>query len=206
MKAERDMATSNTATIVSIHELVSGLRQFSASSFEGTAEILGFLKKHQVRAETLQPYLCWDKQHYTRNLIDKTDLYEFIAICWEVGQNSSIHNHAQQNCWMSAPVGRLLVQNYRTLSEDVEAGICDIRASDVIEMNPGNPVAVNPLEPVHKVFNPPEFGERAVSLHVYSRPYDQCVVYSEEKHTCGKIKLSYTTQFGKASERASNNH
>ena len=193
------MATANLTTAVSIDEFVSGLRKFSARSFETTPEILGFLKKHPVRGETLDPYMCWDRQHYTRNLIDKTELYELIAICWDVGQNSSIHNHAQQNCWMSAPVGRLLVQNYRTLSEDVEAGTCDIMASDVIEMNAGNPVAVNPLEPVHKVFNPPDFAERAVSLHVYSRPYDQCVVYSEEKRTCGTIKLSYTTQFGKMS-------
>src|SRR5215475_6893445 len=199
MKSDLTMATANLTTAVSIDEFVSGLRKFSGRSFEGTAEILGFLKKHPVRGETLDPFMCWDRQHYTRNLIDKTELYELIAICWDVGQNSSIHNHAQQNCWMAAPVGRLLVQNYRTLSEDVEAGTCDIRASDVIEMNAGNPVAVNPLEPVHKVFNPPDFAERAVSLHIYSRPYDQCVVYSEEKRTCGKIKLSYTTQFGKVS-------
>jgi len=194
------MATANLATAVSIDEFVSSLRKFSPLSFETTPEILGFLRKHPVRAETLDPFMCWDRQHYTRNLIDKTDLYELIAICWEVGQNSSIHNHAQQNCWMAAPVGRLLVQNYRTVAEDVDAGTCDIKASDVLEMNAGNPVAVNPLEPVHKVFNPPDFRERAVSLHVYSRPYDQCVVYSEEKHTCGKIKLSYTTQFGKTSD------
>ena len=194
------MATANLATAVSIDEFVSSLRKFSPLSFETTPEILGFLRRHPVRAETLDPYLCWDRQHYTRNLIDKTELYELIAICWEVGQNSSIHNHAQQNCWMAAPIGRLLVQNYHTVFEDVNAGTCDIKASDVIEMNAGNPVAVNPLEPVHKVFNPEDFRERAVSLHVYSRPYDQCVVYSEDKHTCGKIKLSYTTQFGKASD------
>jgi hypothetical protein len=48
------------------------------------------------------------------------------------------------------------------------------------------------------VYNPKEFGERAVSLHVYSRPYDSCVVYSEEQHKCGTIKLSYTTEYGLA--------
>lgn len=200
LKAVPNMATANLAAIVSIDEFVSSLRKFSARSFETTPEILGFLKKHPVRAETLDPFLCWDRQHYTRNLIDKTELYELIAICWEVGQNSSIHNHAQQNCWMAAPIGRLLVQNYRTVAEDVDAGTCDLKASDVVEMNAGNPVAVNPLEPVHRVFNPPDFRKRAVSLHVYSRPYDQCVVYSEERHTCGTIKLSYTTEFGKASD------
>jgi len=100
---------------------------------------------------------------------------------------------------MAVPVGRLLVQNYRTLFEDVELGQCNITPTDAVEMNAANPVAVNPREPVHKVFNPQEFGHRAVSLHVYSRPFDQCVVYSAEQHTCGIIKLSYTTEFGKRS-------
>lgn len=182
---------------VSIGEFVATLRQFPASSFDTTPDILAFLREHPVRPQTIGSYLCWDGQHYTRNLIEKTELFELVAICWEVGQHSSIHNHDQQNCWMAVPIGRLRVQNYQTLFEDVKAGRCDIEPSDLVEMNPGNPVAVNPREPVHKVFNPREFGARAVSLHIYSRPFDHCVVYSEEQHTCGVIKLSYTTQFGK---------
>jgi cysteine dioxygenase len=194
--------TQGIQSSISLDEFVSSLQKFRASSFDGTAEIIGFLHEHPVRPETLDPYLCWDKQHYTRNLIDKSALYELVAICWEVGQHSSIHNHDQQNCWMAAPVGRLLVQNYRTLFEDVNAGYCNIAASELIEMNSINPVAVNPSEPVHKVFNPREFNERAVSLHIYSRPFDQCVVYSEEQRTCGIVKLNYTTEFGKPSDTA----
>ena len=190
-------STQTVSGSIPIDEFVSALRRFPASSFDTTPEILGFLRGHPVRPDTLESYACWDKQHYTRNLIEKTELFELVAICWEVGQHSSIHNHDQQNCWMAAPTGRLLVQNYRTLFEDVKAGRCNITASDLVEMNAANPVAVNPQEPVHKVFNPREFGQRAVSLHIYSRPFDHCVVYSEEQHTCGVIKLSYTTQFGK---------
>ncbi|HXB19917.1 MAG TPA: hypothetical protein VNV88_00985, partial [Candidatus Solibacter sp.] len=67
--------------------------------------------------------------------------------------------------------------------------------------NPASPAAVNPDQPVHKVYNPSEFGQRAVSLHVYSKPYDSCVVYSAEQHKCGEIQLNYTSQFGVASSR-----
>ena len=56
---------------------------------------------------------------------------------------------------------------------------------------------MDPKEPVHKVYNPADFEQRAVSLHVYSRPYDSCVVYSEEQHKCGEIKLSYTSEYGR---------
>ena len=190
------MATQATVKTVSIEDFTAELRKFPASAFDETGKIREFLRTHPVGPASLQRFLFWDRQHYTRNLIDKNQLYELIAICWEVGQYSSIHNHHQQNCWMAAPIGRLQVQNYRTVFEDLEGGKCRIEPSDVIEMNAANPAAVDPKEPVHRVINPREFGERAVSLHVYSRPFDQCVVYSEEQGTCGEIELHYTSEYG----------
>lgn len=183
--------------LLSIQEFTSELRRVPAQAFDKVDEVHEFLRAHPVNADTLSPYLVWDRQHYTRNLIDKTPLYELIAICWEVGQLSSIHNHRDQNCWMAAPIGRLKVQNYRVLWQDEEAGKCSIEPTDVLEINQENPVSVNPSEPVHRVYNPAELNHRAVSLHVYSRPFDTCVVYSDQQGTCGTIKLHYTTQYGR---------
>ena len=191
------MSAPASAELISIQDFAAELRQFPAPAFRETQTIAAFLQRHPVQPESLAPYLLWDRQHYTRNLIDKTPLYELVAICWEVGQGSSIHNHHEQNCWMAVPIGRLLVQNYRALEEDLAAGRCRLECTDVVEMNAANPMAVNPQEPIHKVFNPREFQQRAVSLHIYSWPIDSCVVYSEEQRTCGEIKLSYTSEYGK---------
>lgn len=182
---------------IDIQEFVSRLRCCTPDNFTDVPHIHNLLRSSPVDPKSIERYLIWDPQHYTRNLIDKTPLYELIAICWEVGQISSIHNHKDQNCWMAAPIGRLLVQNYKVLSQDLEAGTCDIVPTDIIEMNASQPAAVDPREPVHKVYNPAEFGQRAVSLHVYSLPYDSCVVYSDEQHKCGEIKLNYTSEYGK---------
>jgi cysteine dioxygenase len=180
--------------LIGIQELVAKLRCCGASDFSNVAAMRELLRTSPVDPKSIQPYLVWDAQHYTRNLIDKTPLYELIAICWDAGQGSSIHNHKDQNCWMAAPIGKLLVQNYKVLHQDLEAGTCDIVATDIVEMNSAEPAAVDPADPVHKVYNP--FPERAASLHLYSRPYDSCVVYSEEQHKCGEIHLSYTTEYG----------
>jgi len=182
---------------VSIEDFVAGLRKFSESAFTHTEDIAIFLENSPVAPETLERYLAWDRQHYTRNLIDKTALYELIAICWEVGQASSVHNHRDQNCWMAVPIGRLLVENYHLVYQKLDQGKCKLETADTLEMNPSHPCAVDPLEPVHRVYNPREFNQRAVSLHVYSRPFDSCVVYSPEQGTCGEIKLHYTTEYGK---------
>ena len=182
---------------VSIDELVRKLRAVPTSAFDRTEEIRSLLAEMPVAGDSLAPYLSWDRQHYTRNLIDKRDLYELVAVCWEVGQSSSVHNHRDQNCWMAAPVGRLLVENFRVEFQDLDAGKCRLVASNTVELTAANPCAVDPREPVHRVVNPREAGQRAVTLHVYSRPFDTCVVYSPEQGTCGDIRLHYNTVFGK---------
>ena len=184
-----------------IDEFARELRRFPASAFDRVEEIAGFLTANTVAPATLAPYLIWDGQHYTRNLIDKTPLYELVAICWEVGQVSSVHNHRDQNCWMAAPIGRLLVENFRLVFQDLKEGRCELERANTEQMDAAHPCAVDPLEPVHRVLNPREFNERAVSLHVYSRPFDTCIVYSPEQGSCGEIKLHYTTEFGKAAQK-----
>jgi cysteine dioxygenase len=195
------MSTPVTTKPVAVQDFVSELRKLPESAFGRTDRVIEFLRSAPVAPDTLAPFLTWDRQHYTRNLIDKTPLYELIAICWELGQVSSVHNHQGQNCWMAVPMGRLLVENYRTISEDVKNGKAVLEPTDTVEMNPANPCAVDPREPVHRVLNPREFNQRAVSLHVYSRPYDSCMVYSPEQGTCGEIKLHYTTEYGKPAAR-----
>ena len=191
------MTTQALSKPVPIHDFVAELRKFPKPAFDRVDQIIRFLQNTPVVPDTLAPYLTWDKQHYTRNLIDKTPLYELVAICWEVGQTSSVHNHREQNCWMAVPVGRLRVENFRVVAQNLDAGTCHLETADTVEMNPTQPCAVDPLEPVHRVYNPRDFGQRAVSLHVYSRPFDTCVVYSQEQGTCGVIKLHYQTEYGK---------
>jgi len=197
------MATATAASSIQatrrvpVEEFVAGLRQLRQADFEGVTGTLQYITANPVDAESLRPYLFWNAQHYTRNLIDKTDLYELLAICWEPGMHSSIHNHKGQNCWMAAPIGRLAVQNYRVISEDLASHCCEIVPTDVCEITSAQPCAVDPLNPVHDVRNCREWGERAVSLHVYSRPFSSCVVYSVEQGTCGEIGLGYTSMHGK---------
>ena len=156
-----------------------------------------YIIQHAVRPETLDKYCFFSKGNYTRNLIFKNDLFECMTICWEIGQNSRIHNHRDQNCWMSAPIGRLKIQNFRVEHKDASCGTCKIIPTEIYEMDAAHPVHVNPLEPVHQVLNLPEFKQRAVSIHVYSKPFDSCEIYQREKGTYGDVPLHYTSEYGK---------
>ena len=50
---------------------------------------------------------------------------------------------------------------------------------------------------IHQISNHPAFGEPAISVHVYSKPIDSCVVYDREKRTCKRVQLSYHSEQGR---------
>jgi cysteine dioxygenase len=175
---------------------VTGLAAIPESEFT-LQNVQDYILAHVVRPETLDKYLFFSKGNYTRNLIFKNEVFECMAICWEIGQASRIHNHRDQNCWMSAPIGRLRVQNFRVNARDAALGTCHILPTDIYDMDATHPAYVNPLEPVHQVLNLPEFKQRAVSIHVYSKPFAICEVYQREKGTYADVPLHYTSEFGK---------
>ncbi len=186
------------APLMGIDEWVKRLAAIPAREFT-LERVQDFLRLHAVQPETLKPYLFFSKGSYTRNLIFKNDLFEAMTICWDVGQASRIHNHRDQNCWMAVPIGRLRVQNFRVEGRDPARGTCRLAPTDAYEMNPDHPAAVNPLEPVHQVMNLAEFDRRAASIHVYSKPFNSCEIYSLDKGTYFDVPLHYTSEYGQLS-------
>ena len=41
----------------------------------------GFVTDHTIEPHSLEPYLIFRTSHYTRNLLERTNLYEILAIC-----------------------------------------------------------------------------------------------------------------------------
>jgi cysteine dioxygenase len=181
---------------LTITDWVKDLAAMSGREFTLEA-VQDYILRHAVRPETLDKYLYFSKGNYTRNLIFKNDVFECMTICWETGQASRVHNHRGQNCWMSAPIGRLRVQNFRVDQRDASHGTCLIVPTDIYDMDAAHPAYVNPLEPVHQVLNLSEFNQRAVSIHIYSKPFDSCEVYQREKGTYCDVPLHYTSEYGK---------
>ena len=184
------------AEMLDIADWVEQLAAIPAREFT-LERVHSFVRAHAVRPETLDPYLFFSRGNYTRNLIFKNDLFEAMTICWDVGQVSRVHNHRGQNCWMAVPIGRLRVQNYRVEAREAAHGTCRLVATDAFDMDAEHPAAVNPFEPVHQVLNLRAFGRRAVSIHIYSRPFDSCEAYSLEKGTYFDAPLHYTSEYGK---------
>lgn len=185
---------------VKIENLIEGLCSIPDEDFT-CDNIYQFLAEHPVDVDTISPFFFWSENFYTRNLIYKDVRFELMALCWESGQVSRIHNHADQQCWMSVPVGKLRGQNFRALEIDEEKGFCKLEETDNFDLSDCLAAKVELEEPIHQILNLPEFNERAVSLHIYSKPFDKCLSYCRETNKFAEVPLFYTSIKGKLCDR-----
>ena len=182
--------------LMSIDQWVKQLCAIPEKEFT-VPRVFDFTSRKAIEPQTLTPYLFYAKSHYTRNLIHKCELFEVLAICWDVGQVSRIHNHRDQNCWMVTPIGCLRVQNFRVESRDPLHGSCKLIPSEAYDMDATHPAVVQPDEPVHQVLNLPAFNQQATSVHIYSYPYSTCEVNSLDKGAYADVPLHYSSEYGK---------
>lgn len=183
-------------TKIGIDKFKEGLCSIKPEEFT-LENIYQYLADTPVDFDSLNPYLFFSEKFYTRNLIHRNEIFELMAICWDKGQVSRVHNHAGQNCWMAVPKGTLRVQNFRALELDEAQNHCLLAESEKFDISEKEPCRVEQDEPIHQVLNLSEFNNKAVSLHVYSRPIERCLSYCRETHKYHEVKLFYTSINGK---------
>ena len=159
-------------------------------------EVCRRLKGVHLDAASLAPFLLFAPHRYTRNLIYRDDLFELIALCWEPHTASPIHNHAGQLCWLSIQAGALRLENFHSLDGPgpgtgiriVPKGAVERADAGIVDLQQGE-------DAIHRVSNP--FDARAVSLHVYSRPYDSCLAYDPATDSAREMQLAYHSTGGR---------
>lgn len=176
--------------------VISGLRSINDDEFT-CDNVYQFLADTPVEVNSITKYFHWSPDFYTRNLIYKDDRFEAMAICWEKGQVSRIHNHSDQKCWMTVPVGRLRGQNFAVAEIEESRGHCKLVETDNFELADCLAAKVELEQPVHQILNLAEYDQRAVSIHIYSKPYDRCLSYCRDTDTFKEVPLFYTSIGGK---------
>jgi len=182
--------------MLKVDKLIEGLRSISDDEFTCDS-VYAYLGENRIDVDSIARYLFWSPDFYTRNLIYKDARFEMMAICWEKGQVSRVHNHADQMCWMMVPVGRLRGQNFAVADMDESRSYCKLRETDSFELSDCLAAKVELEEPIHQILNLAEYGERAVSIHIYSKPFDRCLSYCRDTDTFKEVPLYYTSIDGK---------
>jgi len=195
--------------LISIDDFVANLCSFEQGLITRD-DVLDFCARWQISDASLAPYIHFDEQTYTRNLIYRDELFEVLAICWQPGQKTAVHTHNGQLCWMIPQRGNLGVVDYKWLGCDHPenqnvVGIDCLAGSDhtklqvvaATEAHAGGPVlTADKLQTIHRLYNLDDKAEQAVSIHVYSRPIDSCVAFDMKDHHCYRRQLAYFSKYG----------
>ncbi|MGE0707420.1 MAG: cysteine dioxygenase family protein [Planctomycetota bacterium] len=192
---------STAASGLNIHAWIEGLEAIPRDGSH-TCAVGRFVRSHPISRESLTRYAFFHAKHYTRNLIHLSETFEVLALCWGPGHASTVHNHRLQNCWVAMADGRLESLNFEIAERDAERGTCKLRptTSDVITR--AAPYCVQEVDAIHQIVNCPSREEPALSVHVYSKPFDTCEVYCLQTGTFKDVKLSYWSIRGELHGRA----
>lgn len=192
---------------ISIADFVTTLRGFESEPIT-KERLLGFCQEVAVTRPSLDRYVHFRSDVYTRNLIYRDEALELMAVCWSPGQRTVIHTHNGQLGWMSVEQGALAAVNYKWLgcnapgNQNVSGMDClagatelDLERCEVQECWPGGPVnTVDKVQTIHQVVV--QGREPVVSLHIYSRPIDSCVAFDLESRRCYRRQLSFYSRYG----------
>lgn len=137
-----------------------------------------------IPASDLLEYATWENSNYTRNCIQRTDQYELILLCWEEGQETEIHCHGGEECWVYLAQGKL--HEKRFTFED------ELSLKNEFKMEKEGLSYMNDELGYHSLHN--VANGRSMSLHLYVGPIDECTIYDDEQEEFIPKELSYDTK------------
>ena len=162
----------------SLQELIQALRDLPPGD-PCDRDVLEVIRTHRVDPQELERYVVWNDEHYTRHLVYRDDRYQMILLGWGVGQVTPVHDHDGQRCWMLVDRGRLEITDFAWKEG---GGPPRLLNHEVIGGETGS-LHVDMCACVHRIENRGSWGERAMSLHIYSRPFSRCGTYCTETGT-----------------------
>ncbi len=145
------------------------------------------LSRIHFKAEAVDKYCHFDRHQYARNLITRTDKFELLALCWEPGQITPLHDQAGSDGWVYCLQGTIKEVRFQcSLSKD---GTPQVKRGDTLKAAVGEMTYINDDIAWHTVANPTL--ERAVSLHLYSGPIDSCNYFDPNSRTIKIRQMAY---------------
>lgn len=124
------------------------------------------LTELEVSEADLQPVCRFKSERYQRNTIRQTEWYELVALCWEAGQRTPIHDHRSSSCAFKVIKGVAS----ETRFDRTPSGL--IRPMITRDLEPGYLCAAEDAD-IHQVANAQPEGAPLITLHIYSPPLRQ---------------------------------
>jgi len=162
-----------------IQKLIALLSQSSIEDYNT------LLKNFEFNFIDFKPFESWSSKSYTRNCLYRDTHFELILLCWNQSQETAIHGHDGEDCWVYLLEGEMEEVFYQ-LDDDRclnKVGSHKILPEQLTFMN--DRIGFHKLKNSHK--------GKSISLHLYAKPIENCVSFDETSQSFIERKLTYDT-------------
>ncbi|XP_069481634.1 cysteine dioxygenase type 1 isoform X2 [Ambystoma mexicanum] len=122
-----------------------------------------------------------------------------MILCWGEGHGSSIHDHADSHCFMKMLQGNLKETLFDWPDKKTK-GEMSKKSERILKDN--QCAYISDSIGLHRVENS-SHTESAVSLHLYSPPFDSCQTFDQRTGHKSKVKMTFWSAYGKRTPFAS---
>jgi len=167
--------------ITSIKQLIANLNECDE---EGYKKIVNRIN---IPLSAYTAYAFFEENTYTRNCINRTDDYELILLCWDKAEETAIHCHNNQECWVYVLKGEFQEERF----QETEKGLEVKQELDLMEEGVSY---MNDDMGYHRLAN--SESSRGMSLHLYMNPIDECNVYNPKSEEFELTAMEYHSYKG----------
>lgn len=150
--------------ITTVKQLIQYLSECSIEELKSVYKIIDIPKSEY------SPYMFWSDEGYTRNCIVRTDDYELILLCWEKDHYTPIHAHNDQECWVYNVKGEFEEIRFSKDTDGVPKQMSKGTLAEQDQSYMNDDVGLHMLRNCTK--------DRAMSLHLYAKPIDECIAFN----------------------------
>ncbi|MFO1051249.1 MAG: cysteine dioxygenase family protein [Planctomycetota bacterium] len=191
---------------INLDRWITHLRGLEGAALE-PARVFEVLADPRLDADEIVRRACFRDDRYTRTSIYRSATFDVIVLGWSPGQHTPIHNHAGQCGWVRLVRGRIEEQAFAYAGGAAHADLGGVDIDDEgvghgVDLEPttytlatesGTVVAVDRDRAIHRLGNPVlgRGDEPTVTLHVYSKPHDSCLVFDPDQRTCRRRELRF---------------
>ncbi|XP_041855229.1 cysteine dioxygenase type 1 [Melanotaenia boesemani] len=187
------MANTEVIKPETLDELIQALHKIFESDNINVEEVQDLMESYESKPQEWAKFAKFDPYRYTRNLVDTGNgKFNLIVLCWGEGHGSSIHDHTDSHCFMKLLQGQLK----ETLFEwpkDKAQGEMVTRSQRILQEN--KVAYINDSIGLHRVENV-SHTEGAVSLHLYSPPFDTCQTFDQRTGHRNRVSMTFWSKYG----------
>ncbi|KAM7391382.1 hypothetical protein PAMP_022077 [Pampus punctatissimus] len=176
-----------------LDDLIQILHNIFENDCINIEEVQNIMESYESKPQEWMKYAKFDQYRYTRNLVDEGNgKFNLMILCWGEGHGSSIHDHTDSHCFMKMLQGQLKETLFEWPDSKSHGDMVQ-KSQRILQENKS--AYINDSIGLHRVENG-SHTECAVSLHLYSPPFQTCQTFDQRTGHRNTVKMTFWSQYG----------